>query len=142
MSVLIRSKPAVCADHKFTEAEVFDDILLKRLQRRLLIGRTVKDTECQRNAVAIHEQSHLNDRIRPVFLAFSVFAKLILQFFLKVIIGAVIKENSVIAGINIVAVFVYFRLDIIHFTGKDAQSTVYVMSFIRGLLQKLHRSVE
>ena len=106
------------------------DLFLQRLHGRLFIGSAAECTECKRNTVTIHEQSHLYDRIRSVLFGFPVFSEIIGLFDLEEEVCAVIVENSVVARNNKITVPVDIGLDIVIFFGDNRKSTVNLMDII------------
>lgn len=93
----------------------------------------------QEGSIPIHEQPHLDDRVWPVFFAFSVFFTAIFLFNLKVVIRAVIIEDFIISFSKEMAVFVDFCLNEVAFRTKDIQCTVYIMEPIGSVSLKTRR---
>ena len=83
-------KPCICTNHECCMSEVLHDLLLQRFQRCLLVGVAAVDTEGKRDPISVHEQTHLHDGIRTVFLARSILPQPAFLLNFKVVVGAVV----------------------------------------------------
>ena len=77
-----------------------------------------------------------------MFFTLSVFFIPILLFNLEVVVRAVIIKDPVIPVPQEKAVLVNFRLDKIHFPGKDRKRTIYIVELISWRLKELFCSLK
>ena len=75
-------------------AKILDDLCLERFQGHLLILVTRIHIEGQRDTIGVHEQSHGDDRIGTVFLAFPILPAAFRFLYFEVVIGAIIIEDG------------------------------------------------
>ena len=74
-----------------------NDFFLKRLEGCLFIGISRRKAECKRDAVAVKEQSHLNDWIGTVLLAVTVLPEVVLFLNFKEVVGAVVVKDAIVS---------------------------------------------
>mgnify|MGYP001082961730 CR=1 FL=1 len=77
-----------------------------------------------------------------MFFTLAIFFISVLLFNLKIVVRTIEIKNPVISAAQEKAVFVNFRLDKIHFPGKDRKRTVYIMQSVSWRLKELFCSVE
>ena len=96
-TILQGGEAGIRADNEACQLEVRDDFLFEGFETELFIEIALVDAEGQGDAIAIHEESHLDDRVRAVFLRDPVLLEAGCLLDLKKVIGAVVIQDTGVA---------------------------------------------
>ena len=105
-TVVFRSESCIRAEYKTPAPEVLDHFLFQRFQGSLFVLAAGEQGKGKGNAVTVCKQTHLYDRVGPVFFALAVFLVPIFLFYLEIVVGAVVVKDMVVALYDTKAVFI------------------------------------
>ena len=84
--VFFRSQSGIAAVNELLMAKLLEDFGFQRLHGFLFILISGKQGESQRDSIPIGKQPHLDDGVRFVVLAFSVFSITVLLLNLEIVV--------------------------------------------------------